>query len=175
MKTKRLENKTNAKNKSAQIQMGETIAVIVIITIMIFFGLAFYSKIKTLDLNEQVDKYNQLDTIQLANTVANMPELLCSKQQVIDVNCVDKYKIMALQESIADGAGNPAFFYYNNIFGNSRIKVIQIYPRNFEDKLIYENNMTANQSIETVLIPVNIYDPITGSNAFGVLSVESYS
>lgn len=165
--------KAKAKNKSAQIQMGETIAVIVIITIMIFFGLAFYSKIKTLDFKEQADKYTQLDTIQLANTVSNMPELLCSKQQVIDVNCIDKYKIFSLQKSITDGAAT-AFFYYGSMFGNSRIKVIQIYPPAGE-KLIYENNMTANQSTETVLIPVNIYDPITGDNAFGVLSVEAYS
>lgn len=91
-----------AVNKKAQIEMGETIAVIIIVTIIIFFGLAFYTKIKTLDLKDQTDKFNQFDAVKLANIVSNMPEILCSKQQVIDINCVDKYKLLALNQSIAD-------------------------------------------------------------------------
>lgn len=160
-----------AVNKKAQIEMGETIAVIIIVTIMIFFGLAFYTKIKTLDLKDQTDKFNQFDAVKLANIVSNMPEILCSKQQVIDINCVDKYKLLALNQSIAD---DEAFFYYRSILQNSRISVEQLYPDKINYSL-YENNMTANQSIETISIPVNIYDPITRKNAFGVLKVEAYS
>ena len=151
--------------------MGESIAVIIIITLMIFFGLTFYSKIKTLDINDEADKYSQLDAIKLANIVSNMPEMLCSEQRVVDLNCVDKYKLLALSSSIDQG---DARFYYLSMFGNSRISVHQLYP----DAMIYhiyENNMTLNQSIEAIMIPVNIYDPITRDSTFGFIKVEAYS
>jgi len=157
--------------KKAQIQMGESIAVIIIITIMIFFALAFYSKVKTLDIKEEANKFNQYDAIKLANIVSNMPEILCSRQRVIDINCVDEYKLLALNTSIS---GGESFFYYRSLFGNSRISVKQMYPSN-KFYSIYENNFTSNQSIDAILIPITIYNPITRKNAFGVLKVEAYS
>ncbi|MFH1506302.1 MAG: hypothetical protein ABIE94_04945 [archaeon] len=166
--------KTGKIGQKAQIQMGESIAVIVIITIMIFFGLTFYSRVKYLEIEQDTEQFNQFDAVKLANAVSNMPELLCSQQKVIDINCVDKYKIIALQDSVGEGAGSKAFFYYRSLLGNSRITVEQLYPKK-RNYTVYDNNFTAAQDTKAILIPINIYDGINDTKAFGVLRVEAYS
>jgi len=154
--------------RKSQMHMGETIAIIIVLTFFVIFGLVFYVRIKGQDTQEKKDEYSELDIIGLATSASFLEELQCSTVGVTDNNCYDLLKIEAFQK-----IRSRTFFRYFDLFGNSKITIQQAYPEG-RQWIIYDSNPPSFESINQVRLPINILDPLTGKQGFGVLLVEKY-
>ncbi|MBU0665815.1 MAG: hypothetical protein ABIC91_01360 [Nanoarchaeota archaeon] len=167
------------KRKKAQVQMGESFAIIIIVIIMIVLGLIFYSKIKSEDISKKELLFDELSMVELAQIAGALPEIHCSSADVSDSNCIDLLKINALEEIItsssASGGDKTAFYYYREIFGRGKIMIREIgLDGTINEWILYK---TDNESLSqnTIFSPVSIYNPSTNTKSFGMLIITKYT
>jgi len=149
--------------------MMESVGVIAIVTLLIFIGLLFYQSFRETSIEENVEELQILDAEEIAERVMDLPELSCSRVEVVEIACFDKLKIKAFtnltqNKSIA--------LYYFPLLKNSRINITEIYP-GFEEYLLYENNGSLSREIP-YFTPVTIYDPESHTYSFGTLEVIAF-
>lgn len=155
------------KRKKAQIQLGESTAVVIVIIILVFLGLVVYFGFWKTGQGEKISKQREVQSINLALTVSYLPELHCTFLGRSSSTCFDAIKASHFQEM---GSVRDWQMHYFNYFGYAKIELIQVYPN--ETKFtIYDNQKGEAQSESPIFIPVNIYDPITDKNGFGYLNV----
>ncbi|NQU98092.1 hypothetical protein HQ533_01380 [Candidatus Woesearchaeota archaeon] len=164
--------------KKAQIQMGESIAIIVILLILMIFSFVFYSKFKETDIQEKKSLFEELDVVKLSQIAYALPELQCSFAEVADYGCIDILKFKYLAQIITDSfsgegeSGRKEYFYYRQLFGTSKISLQNVMDNSILE--LYSTNRTwISKSV--VYMPVVIYNPISDTNSFGVLVVEKYA
>ncbi|MBU1201828.1 MAG: hypothetical protein KJ583_02515 [Nanoarchaeota archaeon] len=159
--------------KKAQMQMGESIAIIVIVLLLIVGSMVFYAKIKAASIGEKKSLFQELDVIKLSQVAYGLSEVQCSFAEVSDYGCIDILKFTYLSNLINTSSGK-TYFYYRELFGTSKIYLKSI--NNTGGVTYYElyhnkRNSTGNSS---TFMPTIIYNPITGHNTFGILTVVKY-
>jgi hypothetical protein len=172
--------------KKAQIQMGETIAILFIFFILLAAGMVFWSKYKQASVTDDIELNKIEKGIKLAQKVTFLPEVQCTKNNIIVDNCFDYHKMIAFEalnmhfiidEETEDEIPNPLYFdsdeYYYDVFGPSRITVNQIFPYVNYTYVLYDKDLNRT-SRERIQIPVTIFNSIENEHYFGVLTVDSY-
>ncbi len=161
--------------KKAQIQMGETIMVLVILVIIGIFALTYYAGNAKQELLEKLKEVEQETSIETAQTLSNLPEIKCSGD--IKLFCFDKYKAEALKETINEDEN--ASEYYRELLKKAKITLKTIYPEE-QEIIIYDNPYKKQEGQEStkitspLVIPVPIYDPLNDRKEFGLLIIEKY-
>jgi cbb3-type cytochrome oxidase subunit 3 len=187
------------KSRRAQIEMGETIAVLFIFLILVAFGFIFYARMQKSSYTEQQEENIALKAVEVAQKVSFLPELRCSSENVPVHNCIDTFKIMQFRAL----AAKHNLFYYD-AFLYSNISLEQVFPTPepgdpifwHEDPggdpaksgpckvVIYENQpvdsagMPKWTSKTSTQVPTLLFDPIegiAGQYYFGVLYVDVYN
>lgn len=165
-------------SKRSQIQMAESIAVIIIVIFLLVIGIVFWNSIRQDDIKTSSLEREDLSVIALAKVAAELPELRCySSSTVSKVNCFDYHKILALNASMHSSdpvLRSQTFDYYNYYFRNSRITIQQVYPT--EDSIVlYDNNISRQTSLQ-ISIPIIIEKNYgkKSTRGFGLLIVEGY-
>ena len=87
-------------NKKAQIQLGESIFVVIIIVLLIVFGLVFYAQAQKESIDAESSGFDDLDTIAIAQYATSLVELQCSLQEVQYPNCFDITKLEAFHRVV---------------------------------------------------------------------------
>ncbi|MBC8500600.1 MAG: hypothetical protein ISS25_01015 [Nanoarchaeota archaeon] len=164
--------------RKAQIQMGESIAIIIVLLILMVFAFIFYSRIKEASIMEKKTLFEELDVVKLAQIAYSLPEVQCSFAEVPDYGCIDKLKFIYLAKMINesfDGSNKSIYFYYRELFGTAKISLDKIENNgDIESWDLYKTNRTWS-SKNTIFMPIVLYDPSTDKNTFGVLVVEKYA
>jgi len=111
------------KNKKAQIQMGESIAILFIFFILVVFGFVFYMNIMKGSAKIEIEENIQLKAIGIAQEVSFLPELQCSEENVRVEDCIDLMKLDAASKLLKDNS-----IYYYDIFEFSKIWVEEVFP-----------------------------------------------
>ena len=155
--------------KKGQIQIFETIAVLIVFFILIAIGFIFYGKVVKNDIEEEADQISQLRSISVAQRAMFLPELQCSEDNVVRENCIDLLKLEA--SSLIIDPDNP---YYFDMFGFSELNVSEIYPES-RQYTIYSRKITDYKSKFVTNVPISVYDPATRQYHFGVLTLETMS
>lgn len=150
--------------KKAQIQLQESIFVLVIFVILVLISLIVFFKF--IDISITTDTTNYLDTkfYSLTNTIPAMPELRCSNLG-IDQECIDLDKLKAFQGFSKE---------YTNVFGQKNITLIMIYPGNENSYPIYVNKPRSVKNTRLISTYVSIYDSGQDKYKIGKLIVEEY-
>ena len=156
------------KNKNAQIQMMETIAVLFIFFILVVMGFVFYAKILKGNLELQKEESVQLNAIEVAQRASSLPELQCSEDNIVSDNCIDLLKLEAASGIIQQ---NDVYYYDRLLF--SKITVNEIYPDDNEWNL-YSRPLEDFSNKITTSIPISLFNPIQNKNAFGIMTVELF-
>jgi hypothetical protein len=158
------------RQKKAQLQMTETVAVLVVFFILLMFGLLFYTRFQRSALDEQRAEFASERAITVSLTAMLLPELRCSKGDNVPVrDCIDLYKLNIAQQKMHDEQD-----YYFDLFGYARVSVREYYPGT-GNHILYENlHPDATVNVKTP-IPVALYDPVQRSYRFGVLTIEAMS
>lgn len=167
--------------KKAQLQMNETVFVVFIIMIIIFLGLVVYSRFQELNIQDKSRTIKNTKVIESAQSISFWPELDCSDVKVSDFACLDMEKLKILGKFVNDtkqANSIYAFNYYFNLLGNSKISVTEVYPLNTsvpgETYWVLWENPGTKKTTDTILVPVNIFDPFTGRYALGVMELQMY-
>jgi len=157
--------------KKAQMQMTQNIAVIIVITFILVFGFIFYSRVRALNITEKVSEYSALELVKSAQQVSNLPELACSREGIIDISCIDEFKLNAFLDL---NLSTQYREYYRQMFGKSRIEIVSIFP-NSNNFTIYNNTYDPpfNEN-PPIFIPINIYDVVENELNFGYIQVTQY-
>ena len=79
-------------NRKAQIQMGESVAILFIFFILVVFGFVFYMNVMRGSAKVQMEENIQLKAIGIAQKASFLPELQCSEENVRVENCIDLLK-----------------------------------------------------------------------------------
>ena len=180
----------------AQIQLGESIFVVIFIVILIVLGLVFYSQAREEGTNREEVKFKELETISISQYASSLSELQCSLQEVQFPNCYDKVKLRAFMnvlggQSVGEG-GNSQYvedlqkeFYFSQL-GDAELTIKQVYPEPPSESgswELYSNTLVQDgvgqdgrpENVEEVDLPISLYDGIDGKYAFGILTIKVYS
>jgi len=158
-----------------QVQLGESIAVIIIVIILLFLGIVFWNKISNSNVADIQSQSHELSVIEIANIVPELSELKCNELSVNRVKCIDFYKLKAMSEAINSSSDAITFEYYHNYFKNSKITVIQVYPQtSIFNITLYDAKLKNNTKSLLISLPVNIKNYVNKTTAYGFIIVEGY-
>jgi hypothetical protein len=158
------------KNKKAQIQMGESIAILFIFFILVVFGFVFYMNIMKGSAKIEIEENIQLKAIGIAQEVSFLPELQCSEENVRVEDCIDLMKLDAASKLLKDNS-----IYYYDIFEFSKIWVEEVFPNEGTKWDLYNSTPTTYRNRISTFIPISLFNPTSKKYNFGVLAVEVYT
>jgi hypothetical protein len=158
--------------KRAQIQFGESLAVIIILVVMIVLGIMFYARLQHDENTETSRTHSDLKAIEIAKLASSLPELKCTGRPVQDKTCIDMEKAIRLEKWIGD---NPTNLHYVKVFGDATVKLYFVYPTPIPvlNPIEIMKQTQNTQYKTTVQVPVTIHDPSTRKSRFGYLEVSS--
>ena len=159
--------------KKAQIQMFETVGVLVIFFFLLVAGALFYFSIQKSSLQKELSAQAQLKSLKSAERAVLLPELDCSFVSVQRENCFDMLKLSALQDMIAK---DPRLIQeYHDSFGDIELSVREVYPETGFNLTVYRSLPEQYGKILKSQIPVLLYDPVSRNSSFGVMEVTVYA
>lgn len=156
------------KQKKSQITMFESIAILVVFFILLMFGFMFYARVIKSTGQENIERSFILDAIEISQKAAYLPELGCTRNNILKKGCIDLLKLESAMEVINQ---NSIDYFY--LFGYSKVYVKEIYPSP-HDWTLYDFQKKESKGKTSTPYPVSIYNPITDSYSFGILYVETY-
>jgi hypothetical protein len=157
--------------KKGQMQMGESIAIMIIFFIFISFGMIFYMRIMESGTDTQRMENLQLRVVQVAQRASFLPELQCSEENVRKDNCIDLLKVGPAAEEIE----NDRLHYYDS-FGFSKIVIREVFPEQ-KQWVIYNNTPTdykGKMDKKVTFIPIALSNYTQRKYYFGVMEVEVF-
>ena len=155
--------------KRAQIQIGETVAVLAVFFILIVIAFLFYARIMKSNANTEADEASQLTSVAISQRVMFLPEIQCSKDAVEEItNCIDKLKLESAQNVMKANS-----LYYYDLLQFSEVNIFQIYPSG-PTYTLYSRKTEKFRDKFVTNVPISLYDSAARSYAFGVLSIETY-
>ncbi|MCA9477612.1 MAG: hypothetical protein KC535_00510 [Nanoarchaeota archaeon] len=164
-------------NKKAQIQLGESIFVVIIIVLLIVFGLVFYAQAQKESIDAESSGFDDLDTIAIAQYATSLVELQCSLQEVQYPNCFDITKLEAFHRVVQGNTELEKEFYFSQL-GNAKLNITEIYPVTIAQPQrswqLYDNQPTTLAEQAQATLPVSLYNPIEDTYSFGVLTIIQY-
>ncbi|MBI2647289.1 hypothetical protein HYW99_02325 [Candidatus Woesearchaeota archaeon] len=154
-------------NKKSQIQISETIAVLLVFFVLIFLGLIFYVKVFRSSADIEKEEFLQIKSIGIAQRVMYLPELQCAENNVIRENCVDILKLDIAKNLISQNE-----LYYYDMLEFSDVKIDEIYPAqaNYE---LYSRELPDFKNQFVTNVPISLYEPIERRYSFGVLTIKT--
>ena len=165
------------KQKKAQMKMGETIAVLIVFFLLLFFGIFFYSGIEKRQATQKISEIQQKTSIDISQIVTFLPELKCTSEDISQTLCLDILKAEAFKDFSQQNSE-----YYQSIFGNTKIELVKIYSgfdyaqiSQTNTLLIYQGTISENYYI--TFIPVSVFypTPYPGNTGIGMLKITTYT
>lgn len=161
--------------KKATIQMGETIAVLIIFVIILSFALYLYFQYSYRSIESKGMEFQETEYSTLLYSLTDSPELACTKG-----NCIDMTKIIALKQS-------------NYQLKDKELKIEIIYPESLKKECTIEDYSNPNYpntcsywtfpaiktskkttDIPLVTTPISLYYPETDEFKIGLISLTIY-
>ena len=170
-------------NKKGQIEIGETLLVLLIIIFLIVMGLFVYYSYFSRSLSSLGSERTDVENLILLHVFESLPETKCEND-----DCVDVVKLFALKELIKDNRA-----YYASKFKNKKIIVEFVYPElrsevktvecnldKFQQALFPENcgyvivydNLGDKKAVYGVSLPVSLYFANLNEFRIGLLKIQ---
>jgi hypothetical protein len=177
------------KNIKAQIQLGESIFVVIIVILMIVFGLVFFSEAESESIATESRAFDELEVIAATQYASSLTELHCTLQEVELSTCFDELKLSSFIElaNLNSSRDFASQFYFSQL-GNAKITITKIYPEtetvigenSFKSWEIYKNTPPFDGDEDLLPrrltnLPVSLYHPIEQTYGFGILTLTIYT
>ena len=162
--------------KKAQIQIGETIAVLFVFFILIIIGFVFYVNVIKSNIDIEKEELSQLRSVGISQRIMFLPEVQCSEDNIIIDNCIDILKLEYAQSVMKENE-----IYYYDLLEFSDVSVLQVYPDEamlqvYPDEAkwsLYSRKTDDFSSRFVTNVPVSLYNPATRKHGFGILTIET--
>ena len=157
----------------AQVQLAETIAVVVVFSILLIFGLYWMGTSQTEQVSQQRVELENLEMLEMTKAIMSLPEIQCSIAGRPDTSCVDLVRVQTLKKEIDDNQTIKELYqdrYRTNTRGSYAAEVIDVTtetPTRYELFNFTENTPTASRQQQA--IPVVLRDPVTQRTNFSML------
>ena len=154
----------------------ETVAVLFIFFIIIALALVFYGSYQKSKVTQKLADIKRSESIRIAQTALNLPEISSSRKGVSGINSIDLLKIEAFS-SIINNNYELKKGLYEQKFGTSTINIHEIYPEE-NTWTLYDNPLSKYKSKYSFYLPVSIYNPLqrpSGKYSSGLIEVIHYS
>lgn len=153
--------------KRAQIQIGETIAVLFVFFILIVIGFIFYVKVIKSNIELETEELSQLRSVGISQKIMFLPEVQCSEDNIVIDNCIDILKLNSAQSIMKENE-----IYYYDLLEFSDVSISEIYPDGAKWNL-YSRKIENFRSKFVTNVPISLYDPATRKHGFGILTIET--
>ncbi len=160
---------TPKRMRKGQMQMGESITILLVFFFLMMIAVIFYVKILKSNAIIQKEENVQLESISISEKALALPELSCSRQNIVTESCIDILKLTSASPLMLSHQE-----HYFDILGFSNITVTQVYP-SYQTYPLYSSPLETYNSKETTRTPISLFDPITNAKSFGILTIEAYS
>ena len=161
------------KSKHAQIHMMETIAILLVFFVILVIAFMFYIRTTGFSQQQKITQVQELQSIKVSQTISFLPELQCSSKNIISDNCFDKLKLDAFRDLQHDDVFEETYY---PLFYYSEIIVKETYPATdpaTDEWTLYSKTRDGTSYLTSS--PVLLYDPLSRTNAFGLLNVRYYT
>ena len=158
-------------NRKSQIQMFETMAVLIVFFVLLGIGFIFYTKVVKSNIESGTEEISQSKSVAIAQRVMFLPEVQCSEDNVARENCIDTKKLDAAISIINNPANQ---LYYYDLFEFSEIKIDEIYPGSQHWDLYSRTASDYKNKFQT-RVPVTLFDPVTKTSKFGIIGIITYT
>lgn len=161
-------------SRKGQVQSGETVVVVIIVTIMIVIGLVFATKSKQGSIEQAVEEINEQEAMEVAIIASSLNELRCSDYSTMVKSCLDLHRLYAFSE-VVENDKEDSFRHYYDLLGNTKLEVKILTSEPKINITLYDYNNSANKSSSPVFIPTIVFDSITQQSYFAILEVRTFS
>lgn len=156
--------------KKSQMQIFETMAVLIVFFILLGLGFIFYTKVIKHNIESDAAELSQGQSILIAQKVMFLPEIECSEDNVPRENCIDIEKLNAAVPIVSDNSNS----HYFDLFGFSEITITEIYPNpNEPPKILYKRATADFRNQFSTRVPVTLYDAVNNANKFGMITINT--
>src|SRR3989344_4995271 len=138
-------------NKKSQIQIFETIAVLVVFFILLGLGFIFYVKIIKSNVESDAAEISQSKSISIAQRVMFLPEIQCSEDNIPKEDCIDTLKLDSAISIISRPENS---IYYYDLFEFSDISIKEVYPSPGIPIILYSKTTTDYKNKFQTNVPV---------------------
>ena len=159
------------KGKKAQIQMFESVAILVVFFFLVAFGATIWYGAQKTSFAHDLAQTLEDNALAIVLRASHAPELDCSllgvqRQECIDITKAAQFANITQQEQ--------ARLSYFELFGFSTIVLNQMYPGNLSIRL-YSNSLPNATDIHAAYLPILIENPSQNTFSFGILEVHTYA
>ena len=166
-----MKNRKYTGNRKAQVQMGETIAIMFVFFILLIVGAVFYMNLQRTTITRDVAAAYELRAVELSQIISFLPEAQCTESNVVKASCFDIYKLIGMSKVAATPKG---LNLYEREFGTTTIKLLKMYPEGGE-WVLYDNPKEDFTSAPVTHIPLALYNTTSDRYYFGILEVTTYN
>lgn len=163
--------------KKAQIQMTETIMVLLIFLVLMFAGFYIYYKYTAKDIQQSSIDIKEKQSRVFLRVFASMPEFSHTSSEL------DTLKLIAFKQAYKQNKN-----HYERLFGRKKIIIQQIYPESDEKECsfsktsypncntytIYDSPLPNSEKSSILSFPTSLYFPITNTNTIGKIIITNY-
>src|SRR3989344_3891005 len=141
--------------RKSQIQMGETIMVLVIFFMLVVIGFIFFTRVIKGNIEVEREEARQLKAVEIAQRASFLPEVQCSEENIIVDNCIDILKLGAAASIIT---ANEIFYFDRLQF--SKIIIEDTYPGTHSPWILYDNHLEEGEFTSKIStnIPIALFD-----------------
>lgn len=156
--------------------MVEAVAVIIVFLVLVVFGLMWWANFSE-DAGEGIaSELTDLQRLEVAKQIINLPEIRCSTAGVTEVSCVDLYRLQSLSRltDATRGDTDVRTSFEDRFFGYS-FSIYTIYPADspiHPGMDVFDFRPPETTGSVSVVVPVVVYDPVSEHTFFsmGVLT-----
>ena len=161
-------------SRKGQIQISESIFIVIFILLIIVFGIVFYSGAKKDDIVQKRSEFAELESIEVAQIASSLSEVQCSFTNDQEPSCFEKERLDAFV-NVTNKETLLTREYYVSRLGDALIEIEEIYPGN-ETWTLYNNTLPngTRYSGLPVIIPVSLYQASMEEYHYGILRIVSY-
>jgi len=168
----KLKKYLSLKDKKAQIHLSESVAVIFIFFVLLFFGAIFYYNYQEVSFKEKQQELLSARAIDTTTKMLFLPEVSCTNQDSeAEPDCFDMMKVRHVQELF--NKFNQTYF---EMFSYAKISLDQVYPEP-RQLTLYEKVPDQWKQKKPTFFVVALKDDQQGPDnyGYGFVTVEVYS
>lgn len=163
-------------NKKGELEIQETMIVVLIFVVLIIGGMVFYYKYEMANIQEGYMENTNLRFNALRSTFSDISEIKCSVHGQSE-DCVDVYKVMIF---------NSLSKNYLERYGFMEISIREIYPNQNEEVcslsqkegcgvwFVYSHIPEKYDGLKVLKTPVSLYFPSEDDYGIGELVIKKY-
>ena len=125
-------------------------------------------------------------SVALAQFASSLSELACSKHEVEELSCYDLSKVIAFTNLLKnESLTSLTREYYFTQLGNANLTIDVVYSASGahqgEHFDLYFNDINPDDGSslpvngQPILMPISLFDPVTGDTLFGVMTITKYT